>query len=101
MRYDDTFLLGLDDPVLRQRAHVLLEMQRNALSMFTSCGWFFYDVSRIESVQILRYAARTLELLASLDLPLPEEAYMPLLAEARSNDPSLGSAATILQTIKP
>ena len=91
---------GMADAGALDRAARLLEMQRNAMSMFTSCGWFFYDVSRIESVQILRYAARTLELLASLDLPLPEDAYMPLLAEARSNDPSLGSAATILQTIK-
>ncbi|MEA2461492.1 MAG: hypothetical protein QOH90_1669, partial [Actinomycetota bacterium] len=44
---------GLSDDAALGRAHVLLEMQRNAMSMFTSCGWFFYDVSRIETVQIL------------------------------------------------
>jgi alpha-amylase/alpha-mannosidase (GH57 family) len=43
----------------------LLEMQRYAMSMFTSCGWFFTDIEGIESVQILRYAARTIELLES------------------------------------
>ncbi len=40
----------------------LLEMQRHALLMFTSCGWFFEEISRPEGVQILRYAARALEL---------------------------------------
>jgi alpha-amylase/alpha-mannosidase (GH57 family) len=91
---------GMADPVALDRAALLLELQRNAMSMFTSCGWFFYDVSRIESVQILRYAARTLELLESAGLPLPEEAYMPLFEQARSNDPAQGSAATILRAIK-
>lgn len=87
---------GLADPEALQLARTLLEIQRNAMSMFTSCGWFFYDVSRIETVQILRYAAKTLELLGSIGLPLPDEAYMPLLEEARSNDPAEGTAATIL-----
>src|SRR4029450_8785505 len=36
----------------------LLELQRQRLLMYTSCGWFFDDISGIESVQILRYAAR-------------------------------------------
>jgi alpha-amylase/alpha-mannosidase (GH57 family) len=43
-------------------ALALLEMQRNALLMFTSCGWFFDDVSGIETVQCLCYAARALQL---------------------------------------
>lgn len=90
---------GLADPGALERGTTLLEMQRNAMSMFTSCGWFFYDVSRIETVQILRYAARALELLRKLGLPLPDEAYVPLLEEARSNDPGEGSAATILEEL--
>ncbi|MGH2754610.1 MAG: DUF3536 domain-containing protein [Actinomycetota bacterium] len=91
---------GTADGDTLPRAARLLELQRNAMSMFTSCGWFFYDVSRIESVQILRYAARTLELLDALGLPLPEDAYLPLLEQARSNDPAEGNAATILKTIQ-
>jgi alpha-amylase/alpha-mannosidase (GH57 family) len=40
----------------------LLEMQRHALLMFTSCGWFFEEISRPEGTQIMRYAARAMEL---------------------------------------
>jgi hypothetical protein len=90
---------GMADPEALARGETLLELQRNAMSMFTSCGWFFYDVSRIETVQILRYAARVLDLLVSLGLPLPEQAYLPLLEEAVSNDPKEGTAATILQAL--
>lgn len=91
---------GLADRKTLKRAGLLLELQRNAMQMFTSCGWFFYDVSRIESVQVLRYAARTLELMEELGLTLPEDAYMPLLAEAASNDPSEGTAASILKQVR-
>jgi alpha-amylase/alpha-mannosidase (GH57 family) len=45
-----------------QRARELLEMQRATLRLFTSCAWFFDDVDRIETRQVLRYAARVLEL---------------------------------------
>ncbi len=51
----------------------LLEMQRHALLMYTSCGWFFEELSRPEGTQILRYAARALELagdVAGLQLEL-------------------------------
>ncbi len=46
----------------RGKALKLLEMERNAMLMYTSCGWFFDDISRIETLQILRYAERTAEL---------------------------------------
>jgi alpha-amylase/alpha-mannosidase (GH57 family) len=45
-----------------RRARTLLEMQRHAMLMFTSCGWFFDDIDGIESRQILRYAGRALDL---------------------------------------
>jgi len=44
------------------QARALLEMQRNAMLMFTSCGWFFDDINGIETRQILRYAGRALDL---------------------------------------
>ena len=46
----------------RRRALRLLEMQRYAMLMFTSCGWFFDDPSGLETRQILRFAARAIEL---------------------------------------
>ena len=47
------------------QAGVLLDAQRNALLMYTSCGWFFNDLAGIETIQVLRYAARSIDLLPS------------------------------------
>ncbi len=46
----------------RVRALELMEMQRHAQLMYTSCGWFFDDISGIETVQVIAYAARVLQL---------------------------------------
>ena len=62
----------------------LLEMQRHRMLMFTSCGWFFDDISGIEALQILRYAARTLQLAHPFD-PSLEDDFLSALAPARSN----------------
>jgi hypothetical protein len=51
-----------DVPETRIKALQLLEMQRHAMLMYTSCGWFFSDISGIEAVQNLQYAARAVEL---------------------------------------
>jgi alpha-amylase/alpha-mannosidase (GH57 family) len=52
------------DPSREQKAAMLnsLEMQRSAMLMYTSCGWFFDDICSIEAVQIMRYAAKAIEL---------------------------------------
>ena len=63
----------------------LLEMQKFSMLMFTSCGWFFSDISGIETIQILQYAARAIELakeVSGIDL---EEKFLEGLAEAKSN----------------
>ena len=44
------------------RALKLLEMQRNAMLMYTSCGWFFDELSGIETVQVIHYAGRAIQL---------------------------------------
>ncbi len=77
------------------QAPTLLELQRNALSMFTSCGWFFNDLAGIETVQVMLYAARTMDLLAELGAPPPAERFLSILGEAQSNDPAEGSGAEI------
>ncbi|MEB3336138.1 MAG: DUF3536 domain-containing protein [Leptolyngbyaceae bacterium] len=63
----------------------LLEMQRHALLMYTSCGWFFEELSRPEGVQILRYAARALELAEEVSGIQLEKGFIKRLASAPSN----------------
>jgi alpha-amylase/alpha-mannosidase (GH57 family) len=80
----------------------LLEMQRHALLMYTSCGWFFEELSRPEGTQILRYAARALELageVAGLNL---EPEFIRRLALAPSNIPDFKDGAGVYRTlVKP
>lgn len=82
-----------------RRAQELLELQRNSMSMFTSCGWFFNDIGGIETVQVLAYAARTLDLLESLGQPGPRDAFLALLARAQSNDPAIGTGAEVFSGV--
>ena len=77
------------------RAATLLELQRNALSTFTSCGWFFNDLAGIETIQVMLYAARTMDLLEELGVASPVERFLSILGEAHSNDPDEGSGAEI------
>jgi alpha-amylase/alpha-mannosidase (GH57 family) len=91
----------LDD---RQVSDVLrlLEMQRYALLMYTSCGWFFDELSRIETVQILAYAARSLQLAEQLFDEDLEEPFLARLAEAESNLPVYGDGRGVYeQQIRP
>ena len=82
-------------PADEVRAFTLLEMQRNALLMFTSCGWFFYDLSGIETIQVMKYAARVIELSDQLGLPSYRKPFLAILAEARSNIAEKGTGADI------
>ncbi len=63
----------------------LLEMQRFAMLMYTSCGWFFDEISRIETMQIMQYAARAMQLAKELGGISLEDSYMDLLRRAPSN----------------
>lgn len=63
----------------------LLEMQRYAMFMYTSCGWFFDDISRIESVQIMQCAARVIQLAAEVSDVSYEEDFVNILKQAKSN----------------
>jgi alpha-amylase/alpha-mannosidase (GH57 family) len=67
------------------RAYQLLEMQRHALLMYTSCGWFFDEISGIETVQVIHYAARALQLSAQLTGETLEAEFLRRLQEAKSN----------------
>jgi alpha-amylase/alpha-mannosidase (GH57 family) len=76
----------------------LLEMQRHALMMFTSCGWFFDELSRLEPEQILLYAARALELARELGAELEPE-FVAALAKAPSNEAQYGDGAGIWEKL--
>ena len=73
----------------------LMEMQRNALLMYTSCGWFFDEISGIETVQIMAYAKRALGYNKSLTGEDLENAFIEKLSLAPSNIPSFKDGATV------
>jgi hypothetical protein len=83
----------------QQRALLFLELQRNALLMYTSCGWFFSDLAGIEPVLILKYAARTIDLMAQLGLPSPRQEFLEILSQAKSNRAELGNGADIYRRL--
>jgi alpha-amylase/alpha-mannosidase (GH57 family) len=69
-------------------ALTLLEMQRHAMLMYTSCGWFFDELSGLETVQVIQYAGRALQLADGLKLAPPiEPTFLERLARAPSNLP--------------
>jgi len=63
----------------------LLEIQRHALLMYTSCGWFFDELSGIETVQVIEYAGRALQLAQDFFGDGLEEPFLERLARAQSN----------------
>ncbi len=81
------------------RALAYLELQRMLLLMYTSCGWFFNDIFGIETIQILSYAARAMDLMRQLNLPSARERFLEILSEAKSNRPELGTGADIFRQI--
>ena len=72
-------------PDERLEALRLLELQRHAMLMFTSCGWFFDELSGIETVQVIEYAGRALQLAETLFGAALEPAFLERMAKARSN----------------
>ncbi len=85
-------------PKERVRALQLMEMQRHAQLMYTSCGWFFDDISGIETVQVIAYAARALQLAKELfgeQAASLEPAFLTRLAQAKSNALAAGDGARI------
>ncbi|MEM0982741.1 MAG: DUF3536 domain-containing protein [Planctomycetota bacterium] len=87
------------DRAERVRALQLLEMQRHAMYMYTSCGWFFDELSGIETVQVMRYAGRAIQLAEEtlgIDLLDP---FLERLGETHSNLPQLGSGRRVFDLL--
>jgi alpha-amylase/alpha-mannosidase (GH57 family) len=99
----DTFLSGLSQLELQESEKTtvlkLLEMQRYSMLMYTSCGWFFNDISGIETEQILLYAGKAIQLAEELSEEVFEPQFIKLLELAESNIPEKGNGAMIYKNV--
>src|SRR5271157_103238 len=75
----------------------LMELQRNAMLMYTSCGWFFDELSGIETVQVMQYAGRAAQLADQLFGNQGETLFMEKLSKAKSNIPEHQDGSRIYQ----
>jgi alpha-amylase/alpha-mannosidase (GH57 family) len=87
------------DDAQRRRVLGLLEMQRLALIMQSSCGWFFSELSGIEAVQNLKYAARAMELARGEGGPDLEAGFISELKKAPSNLAEFGDGAGVYRKL--
>ncbi|MEL7003381.1 MAG: DUF3536 domain-containing protein, partial [Bacteroidota bacterium] len=87
----------LKDQKQKRKALRLLEMQRNELLMYTSCGWFFDEVSGIETTQIMQYACRAIQLAEQEGGVKLEPHFLSDLSEAHSNMPNFNNAAEVYE----
>lgn len=98
---DEYFLDDLTDEQ-KVKAMELLEIQRQAMLMYTSCGWFFSEISGIETVQIMKYAARVMQLAKSFMKKDLETPFLEFLNEAKSNIPEFGTGKDVYEKfVKP
>jgi alpha-amylase/alpha-mannosidase (GH57 family) len=80
----------------------LLEVQRHLLLMYTSCGWFFDELSGLETVQVMQYAGRALQLAGEVFGNDLESSFLQLLEQAKSNIPEHRDGKRIFENlVKP
>jgi alpha-amylase/alpha-mannosidase (GH57 family) len=83
----------------RETALKLLELQRHAMLMYTSDGWFFDELSRPEPVQDIEYAARAVQLARELFGMDMEEGFLKILEQAKSNITAQGDGRRIYNSL--
>lgn len=91
------------NPDTRIVALKLLELQRHAMLMYTSCGWFFDELSGIETVQVIQYAGRAVQLADEL---FPERRlesqFVEKLAQVKGNLPDHSDGKAVYEHfVKP
>lgn len=97
--HENAYEISEEDKV---KALKLMEIQRQAMLMYTSCGWFFNEISGIETIQIMKYAARAMQLAKDFSDENLEEQFVEILKEAKSNIPKYGNGKNIwLNHVKP
>jgi len=89
------------DPSQKTTVLELMELQRYAQLMYTSCGWFFDDVSGIETVQVIEYATRVVQLAENRFDEDFETSFLFFLANAKSNVTPLDGREIYLSEGKP
>jgi Domain of unknown function (DUF3536)/Glycosyl hydrolase family 57 len=83
----------------RDRARLLLELQRATLLMYASCGWFFDDIAGLEGSLVIRMAAQALDLLAEAGGKPPTADVLAVLAEGKSNRAEDGTGADVFRRV--
>ena len=84
------------------RGMELLEMHRQAMLMYTSCGWLLNEISGLETVQIMKYAARAMQLASNFSSEDFETPFLNILNEAKSNITEYGTGKDIYERwVKP
>ena len=90
------------NPLEKIKILKLLELQRHAMLMYTSCGWFFDEISGIETAQILKYAARVIQLARECFGADLESEFLDSLRIAPSNVAEYGNGAAVYdRLVKP
>jgi alpha-amylase/alpha-mannosidase (GH57 family) len=87
------------DEATRVELSRLLELQRNRMLMYTSCGWFFDELSGIEPVQILRYAALVTQYARELGGGALEDEFIRRLQAAPTNVPEIPDGAEVYKRL--
>jgi len=89
-------------PDQKIRALQLMEIQRQAMLMYTSCGWFFDELSGIETVQVLQYAGRVVQLSGEIFGDSVESGFLERLERAKSNVQEQGDGRALYDRfVKP
>ena len=92
---------GRDDA--RDRARLLMELQRATLLMYASCGWFFDDIAGLESSLVIRLGAHAIDLLAEVQGDAPARALtadvLAILDQGKSNRPEDGTGADVFRRV--
>lgn len=105
-RSDDNIKKFLEDHALTDAAPNrilrLMEMQRHAMLMYTSCGWFFDEISGIETAQVMQYACRVIQLANQIGAVNLEKEFVTLLEAAPSNVDTYRNGAVVYnKTVLP
>ena len=98
-RFLEAHTIGRISPEDGSCAIRLLEMERCAMLMFASCGWFWDDVSRLETVQVLRYAGRAIQLAGESTGVNVEPQFVRMLEEAPSNSQQFRNGAEVFKAL--